>query len=187
MLSPALPIDEGPRLQALHGLGVLDTPPEERFDDLVQYAADALELPIALVSLVDAKRQWFKARVGLDLHQTPREVSFCGHAILCQDVLVVEDARRDPRFADNPLVAGPPHVRFYAGAPLRSSEGLPLGTLCVMAPRPRRLRVTQLKTLRALADVAAWELVRSQWRSMSSRRSTAGLVVGRQCAADAAR
>ncbi|WP_232540100.1 GAF domain-containing protein [Azohydromonas aeria] len=174
MPGPSLPGNETARLRALHGLGVLDTPAEDRYDALVQYTADALDMPMAAVSLVDAERQWFKARVGLEPQQTPRDISFCAHAILGHGVLVVEDALRDSRFAHNPLVAGPPHIRFYAGAPLRSADGLHLGALCVMAPRPRRLSATQLTTLRALADVAVWELVRSQWRSMSPRRAAAG-------------
>lgn len=171
MLPPLLPCDETARLQALHGMGVLDTPPEERFDALVQYTADALEVPIALVSLVDAERQWFKARVGLALQQTARDISFCGHAILGDDVLVVEDALRDARCADNPLVTQFPGIRFYAGAPLRSSDGLRVGTLCVMAPRPQRLSPMRQAILRSLADVAVWELVRSRWRATSSCRS----------------
>src|SRR5437660_3237533 len=118
MIPPALPADEPERLAALQALNVLDTPPEERFDRITRVAGRLFGVPIALVSLVDASRQWFKSVQGLAERETAREVSFCGHAILGDDAFVVPDARSDPRFADNPLVTGPLQVRFYAGQPL---------------------------------------------------------------------
>lgn len=153
MIEPALPPDETARLAALHELRILDTPAEERFDRITRIARDLFGTPITLVSLVDADRQWFKSRVGLDASATPRTVSFCGHAILSDRVFVVEDAAADPRFADNPLVTGPPHIRFYAGAPLRSTLGHRLGTLCLIDSAPRRFAEDDA---RRLADLAAW-------------------------------
>src|SRR5438270_10055720 len=121
MIPPALPADEPERLAALQALHVLDTPPEERFDRITRVARRLFGVPIALISLVDARRQWSKSRQGLDLPEAAREVSFCGHAILGDEVFVVPDARQDPRFAANPLVTSEPHVRFYAGQPLRDA------------------------------------------------------------------
>ncbi|HJL50815.1 MAG TPA: PAS domain S-box protein [Polyangiaceae bacterium LLY-WYZ-15_(1-7)] len=146
-----IPPDEDARLAALFETGLLDTPPEERFDDLARLAQLICETPMALVSLVDRERQWFKARCGLEPTETPREHAFCAHAILGDDILEVEDARQDPRFADNPLVTGPPHIRFYAGAPLRLPSGEALGTLCVLDERPRRLTGDQRMALARLA------------------------------------
>jgi GAF domain-containing protein len=116
---------------------ILDTPPEERFDRITSLAAVLFDTPMASITLVDRDRQWFKARVGLNASQTPREESFCSHAIAWDDILVVADAREDDRFADNPLVTGPPHIRFYAGAPVRSARGANLGALCVISDQKR--------------------------------------------------
>ena len=145
--------DEDERLKALRALQLLDTPPEQRFDWLVQYAARELGMPIAAVSLVDGHRQWFKACVGLDATETPRDVSFCGHALARDDIFIVEDASQDLRFADNPLVTDGPGLRFYAGAPIRSPDGHRVGTLCVIDTEPRRLDAVELQMLDALRDM----------------------------------
>jgi signal transduction histidine kinase len=151
MLTPAIPANEVSRLKRLHSYRVLDTMPEQVYDDLTRIAAEICDTPIALVSLVDSDRQWFKSRVGLDAAETARDVSFCGHAVAGGQLLVVPDARRDPRFADNPLVRGAPDIRFYAGAPLVTPNEHVLGTLCVIDRRPRRLDHEQTETLLALA------------------------------------
>lgn len=156
-MTAPLPDNEPERLRALHDLMLLDTSPEERFDRVVRFAAEQLDAPIALVSLVDEHRQWFKSRLGLQVPETGRDISFCAHAILQPDVFIVEDASRDARFADNPLVTGETHVRFYAGAPLSAPGGERIGTLCVLDTRPRALDGTELailKALRALVDEA---------------------------------
>lgn len=133
---------------------LLDTPPEERFDRFVRFAAEQLDAPIALMSLIDGQRQWFKSRVGLDVPQTSRDMSFCAHAILQPDLFVVEDANLDARFADNPLVTQAPHIRFYAGAPLCAPTGERLGTLCIIDTKPRSLTATERAVLRALGTLA---------------------------------
>ena len=143
--------DEERRLATLGRYGVLDTPPEQAFDDLTRLAAQVLGTPIALVSLIDRDRQWFKSRVGIEVCSTPRDMAFCAHAIHGDDVMVVEDALQDPRFANNPLVTGDPFIRFYAGAPLIADDGLALGTLCVIDRQPRRFDATQRETLALLA------------------------------------
>lgn len=158
MIPAPLPTDDERRLQALRDILILDTPPEERFDRVVRFAAEEFDMPIALVSLVDARRQWFKARVGLDLCETDRQSSFCGHAIVAPQVLVVEDTHRDERFHDNPLVLGAPHVRFYAGAPLQLPGGEIVGTLCLIDRHPRTLDATDLTILGALRDLVVGEL-----------------------------
>lgn len=152
MIEPATPANEGGRLAALDRYAIVDTTPEEAFGAIVQLAASLCNAPIALISLVDATRQWFKARVGLDVPETPRSLSFCAHAI-CEDddVFVVHDAQADVRFADNPLVTGEPRIRFYAGAPLTTPEGYKLGMLCVIDVEPRVLDDQQRTALRALA------------------------------------
>ena len=142
---------EHERLAALARYGILDTAPEDAFDELVQLASTICEAPIALISLIDATRQWFKARVGLDATETPRAISFCTHAIRERELFVVQDARADPRFAGNPLVTGEPHIRFYAGAPLLTPDGHSLGTICVIDREPRVLTAAQRHGLGALA------------------------------------
>jgi signal transduction histidine kinase len=153
-----LPDNEIDRLAALYELDVLDSGPEKDFDDIVGLAASVCGVPMSLVSLIDADRQWFKARVGTDLTETDRDLSFCAHAILGRDLLVVPDARLDARFADNPAVLGDGGVRFYAGAPLVTSDGYALGTLCVVDSEPRRLQIEQLQALRALARQVTGQL-----------------------------
>jgi diguanylate cyclase (GGDEF)-like protein len=152
--------NEARRLDELNRYEILDTAAEEAFDDLVRLASAICGTPIATISLVDAERQWFKARVGLDADQTPREHSFCAHAIREPGVFIVPDARDDPRFAANPLVTGEPNIRFYAGAPLISPMGWPLGTLCVIDRVPRELAPGQVEALRVLGRqvVAQFEL-----------------------------
>jgi len=158
MEKPKIPLDEAKRLEALRRLKILDTSPEERFDRLTRLAQNLLGVPIALVSLVDAERQWFKSRQGLDASETPRDISFCGHAILGRDPFVISDATKDPRFADNPLVASAPDIRFYAGVPLRLSSGEAMGTLCVIDRVPRQLDARQTQILLDLGVLVSREL-----------------------------
>ena len=154
-----LPGNEAERLAALEAYEILDTAPEVAFDDLVTVAARICGTPIALISLVDEHRQWFKARVGLEASETPRELAFCAHAILNpEETMVVRDARDDPRFSDNPLVASEPRVTFYAGAPLITPDGLPLGTLCVIDHEPREFSDHDRATLQSLARATVNQL-----------------------------
>jgi signal transduction histidine kinase len=146
-----VPTDEPERLRALRELAILDTAPEASFDDLTALAAEICGTPMALVSLVDERRQWFKSAVGLPTPETPRDVAFCAHAIVGDGLFVVPDARADERFADNPLVTGDPNLRFYAGAPLRTRDEHCVGTLCVLDRVPRALRPGQVAALEALA------------------------------------
>jgi GAF domain-containing protein len=151
-MSALLPTNEVERLAALRALNLLDTLPEQSFDDFAQLASEICGTPISLVSLVDEHRQWFKARVGLEAVETSRDLSFCAHAILQPaQLFVVPDAQRDPRFLANQLVVGPPHISFYAGMPLVTPEGHSLGTLCVIDRRPRELATAQMESLRRLA------------------------------------
>ncbi|MFK7789291.1 MAG: HD domain-containing phosphohydrolase [Phycisphaeraceae bacterium] len=145
------PSNESERLSALRSYDLLDTQATRGFDDIVELTAHLFDVPIALVSLVDDDRQWFKAKCGLDACQTPRDISFCGHAILQSGVFVVEDALTDHRFFDNPLVTGEPYVRFYAGAPLVDRDGFLLGTLCINDTKPRGLSDRDCELLQKLA------------------------------------
>lgn len=148
---PILDADLNRRLAALARYDILDTPPEQDFDDLTHLAGFICDTPIALISLLDAKRQWFKSRMGTDATETPIDLAFCAHAIKQRDVFVITDATQDQRFSSNPLVTGPPNVRFYAGAPLVSDDGVALGTICVIDQTPRSLNDRQQKALSALA------------------------------------
>ena len=145
------PKNEEKRLKVLWQYDILDTVPEEVFDDLAELASHICEAPIALITLVDEKRQWFKARIGTSVKETTRDISFCAHAILQDELFIVSDASKDPRFKKNPMVTGQPKVRFYAGAPLKSPDGYALGTLCVVDSKPRILRDEQKQSLRILA------------------------------------
>ena len=158
----AIPANESTRLAALYQLLILDTLPEERFDKIAAFAAQEFEVPIAVITLVDAERQWFKAKVGTEECETGRYVSFCAHAILHDDIMVVPDAAADARFVDNPLVTGEPHIRFYAGAPLTLASGLRLGTLCLIDRAPRTLDALDLGILGTLRDLAVMELARRE-------------------------
>lgn len=158
MKAPDLPPEELERQAALDRTGLLDTKPEERFDRYTRMACNAFRVPIALVSLVDENRQWFKSCQGLSASETSRSVSFCGHAILNSSLLVIEDASLDPRFSDNPLVTGDPHIRFYAGAPLHNSEGFRLGTLCLIDRVPRTFGEEDESLLREIADCVEREI-----------------------------
>ena len=153
--------DEEQRLAILHGLSILDTPPEERFDQITRLAASSLNVPMALVSLVDRERQWFKSTYGLDVAETSRETSFCSHAVSSREALVVPDTIHDPRFSDNPLVTQGPRIRFYAGCPIFVGESC-VGTVCVLDHRPRQIDAEALSLLRYLASLVEMELCRSQ-------------------------
>jgi PAS domain S-box-containing protein len=148
-----IPPDESQRLAALRALAILDTPAEERFDRITRTAQRVFDVPIAVISLIDVNRQWFKSCQGLDASETSRDISFCAHAILNDDVLVIPDATTDIRFMDNPLVTGEPYIRFYAGHPLTGPGGAKVGTLCLVDRRPRQMTADDL---RALHDVAMW-------------------------------
>lgn len=163
--TPALPADEPERLAALLRYNVLDTPAEEEFDDFTKLAAQLCGTPIALISLIDASRQWFKSRVGLDAQETPREIAFCAHAIHQRDIFEVPNALEDPRFCSNPLVTEAPDIRFYAGAPLITSDGFALGTLCVIDQPPHHLSAAQREALARLG--------RQVVRQLELRRSAA--------------
>ena len=163
-----IPPDEAQRLAALQATGLLGSAPEESFDRVTRTAARLLDVPIALVSLIDRDRQWFKSRTGLDTCETPRDISLCGHAILEDEPLVVPDASRDLRFEDNPLVTGAPHLRFYAGVQLYSIDHKKIGTLCVIDRRPRELAPGDLDALRDLARIIE-QLVYSRQLAIAAR------------------
>ena len=158
MPAAPIPANEVERISALVRCQVLDTRPEAAFDDLTQLASELCDVPTALISLVDSERQWFKSRVGLDAPETPRNQAFCGYSILSDEPLIIPDASIDPRTFDNPLVTGPPGIRFYCGMPLRLASGEALGTLCVIDYKPRELTAAQLGHLRALARQATSQL-----------------------------
>ena len=146
-----IPDNEAQRLAALREYHILDTAAEQAYDDITALAAYLCNVPIAMISLVDESRQWFKSKLGLNEQETPRDVAFCAHAILQTEPLIVRDALRDVRFADSALVTREPHIRFYAGFPLASPEGFALGTLCAIDRRPRQLSARKKKAMNALA------------------------------------
>jgi|GEM_PF-3266183 len=158
MKVPPIPANEDDRLVALDRYQILDTLPEQEYDDLTQLAADICGTPIALISLIDRDRQWFKSRVGIDATETSRDISFCGHAVAANETLYVPDATQDPRFSDNPLVAGDPNIRFYTGVPLRTPDDFVLGTLCVIDVQQRELTSQQIKQLEALSRLVISQL-----------------------------
>ena len=174
--------DEDLRLAALRDTGLLDTPPDPEFDRLTRLAARLLDCEIALFSLVDRDRQWFKSRVGLDVCEMPRSVAFCSIAIQSDRPLIVTDASRDERFADNPLVTGPPHIRFYAGIPLHADTQR-IGTLCVIDSKPRRLSESDLRTLMDLTATME-ELIRAHRRTHALERKTECLLEARAAIAE---
>jgi GAF domain-containing protein len=155
-----LPPDEQGRLKKVISLGLLDTKPEERFDAITKAAVEQLHVPIATVTIVDEKREWYKSCQGLDMTEAPREVSFCAHAMLSSEIFIVEDTLKDERFKDNPMVTGYPHIRFYAGVSLHSQEGIAIGVFCIKDTKPRTLSPAEIATLMELASMAEKELNR---------------------------
>ncbi len=156
-----LPENEEERLKALYELEILDTEAEDSFDDLTLLASYICETPFAVITLVDSDRQWFKAPSDLPVSETPRDISFCAHAILQSEPFIVPDALEDERFKDNPLVTSDPNIRFYAGAPLTTEKGFELGTLCVMDTVPRMLSPGQIAVLKVLRNQVI-NLIRSR-------------------------
>lgn len=157
-MTAPVPENEAARLEALRQYEILDTDPEESFNDLTRLAAYICETPIALITLVDSDRQWFKARIGLDAKETSRDISFCSHAIMQDGPFVVRDALDDKRFRANPLVLADPYIRFYAGSPLMSPEGFKIGTLCVIDREPRELSPKQMAALKILGNQVITQL-----------------------------
>lgn len=155
---PKIPINEKSRLEALHNLNLLDTEPELRFDRITKLAQQIFGVPIVAISLVDEKRQWFKSIEGLNVRETSRDVSFCGHTILDNEAFIIPDATKDKRFADNPLVTAEPKVRFYCGIPLQTGDSNNIGTLCIIDTKPRNLTQKELETLNDLAALAKAEI-----------------------------
>lgn len=153
-----LPESESERISKLDKYNILDTPSEHVFDRITRLVSQLIDVPIALVSLVDAERQWFKSKQGLEALETPRDIAFCAHAILDDGIFVIDDTLADPRFADNPLVTSDPKIRFYAGAPLRTQDGFKLGTLCAIDRKPRKLSDDQRQILMDLAGVVVDEM-----------------------------
>ena len=158
MKSPEIPVDEEKRLESLRSLNILDTAAEERFDRLTRLAKRLFNVPIALVSLVDENRQWFKSCMGLRASETGRDISFCGHAILGDDLFVIPNALEDESFRDNPLVTSEPYIRFYAGYPLKHINGQKLGILCLIDTEPRQLSPEDVEDFKDLALMAEREL-----------------------------
>ncbi len=158
MDKPLLSDNEDVRLAALKALNILDTQSEESLDRVTRLAKYLFDVPISLISLVDEDRQWFKSCIGLDVKETPRDISFCGHAILDDEPLVICDALDDPRFADNPLVLNTPKIRFYAGYPIKLSEGVRIGTLCIIDIKPRDFSSEDTQALKDLALITQREI-----------------------------
>ena len=153
-----MPVNEAARVAALQKYAILDTDPEQGFDDLALLASYICRTPIALISLIDENRQWFKSKVGLSVSETSREIAFCSRAILQTDVFIVPDTLQDERFRNNPLVVSEPGIRFYAGAPLITDEGYALGTLCVIDRTPREISADQKEALKALSRLVLTQL-----------------------------
>ncbi|SDG01009.1 MULTISPECIES: GAF domain-containing sensor histidine kinase [Rhodanobacteraceae] len=169
--APKLPaVSEARRLAALSSFDILDTEKESAYEDIVRIASYVCRAPISVVNLIDADRQWFKAEVGLGVRETPLDTSICAHAILEHDLLVIPDTTQDPRFAANPLVTGEPGLRFYAGALLKTADGLPLGTVCVLDTQPRTLDDDQIDTLRRLARQVMAQMELRRMLRQSQRR-----------------
>lgn len=166
MQAPTTPANEVERLHVLRALAILDTQAEERFDRLTRIATRMFNVPISLVTLVDSNRQWFKSCIGLQVQETPRDISFCGHAILGNDAFVINDASKDPRFSDNPLVTGVPHIRFYAGQPIRTTHGFKIGTLCLIDSQPREFTARDVEDLTDLACMVENELAAIELATM---------------------
>lgn len=157
MIAP-LPVDESDRLTALERYEILDTEPERNFDDITRIASVICRTPISAISLIDRDRQWFKSSIGLESSETSRNQAFCAHTILSSDLLVIEDATKDPRFQDNPFVTGNPNIRFYAGAPLVTPDHFRLGSLCVIDRQPRTLTAEERSALESLSRLVMTEL-----------------------------
>ncbi|MDH3645667.1 MAG: GAF domain-containing protein [Gammaproteobacteria bacterium] len=181
MQEPGLPENEEGRLETLHSLNILDTPPDDRFDRYTRISTRIFDMPVAVISLVDRYRQWFKSTEGFEGKETPRSVSFCGHAILGDDILEVRNTRRDPRFRDNPLVVQRPHIQFYAGAPLTAPNGHKLGTLCLIDRVPRHLSDAEKVMLRNLADMVVGEIVNYTDTKTGLDNRNALLIAGAKC------
>jgi len=176
-----LPDNEADRITTLKSLNILDTPNDDRFDRYTRISARIFDMPIAVISLVDRYRQWFKSAEGFDGKETPRNISFCGHAILGDDIFEVRNTRRDARFRDNPLVVEQPHIRFYAGAPLEAPNGHKLGTLCLIDRVPRRLSDDEKVMLKNLADMVVSEMVNYVDTETGLDNRNALLIAGAQC------
>lgn len=157
-MKASVPAREAARIEALRQYRILDTPSEQAYDDITALAAFICDVPIALISLIDSDRQWFKSKVGLNVDETSRDVSFCAHAILSDSITIVNDALCDERFDNNPLVTSAPEIRFYAGVPLRTPNAHQIGTLCVIDHQPRELTEYQTRTLEALARQVVMQL-----------------------------
>lgn len=158
MQTAPIPENENERLVSLHNLGLLDTPPEKRFDLITQTATRIFHVPISTLTLVDSKREWFKSCQGLGRHEGDRAVSFCGHALLSTDIMIVPDTKKDPRFADNPMVVGKPYIRFYAGVPVMTTGGLRVGVFCIKDTKPREFSKDDEEVLKGLASWAEGEI-----------------------------
>ncbi|MEI8337919.1 MAG: GAF domain-containing protein [bacterium] len=161
MQNAPIPDNEEERILAVHKMAILDTEPEDRFDNLTKEAISKLKVPMAMISILDSEREWFKSCQGLDQKEGGRTISFCGHALLAKNIFIVEDTQKDKRFVDNPMVTGFPYIRFYAGIALFDYEtGLPVGVFCVKDTKPRQLTLEDIGTIADLADKAEKELNR---------------------------
>jgi diguanylate cyclase (GGDEF)-like protein len=169
MIKPEKPLDESDRLKALNDLDILDTPLNPSFERITRLAKKMLDVPMVAISLVDADRQWFKSEQGLNTCETNRDISFCGHAILQDEVFIIPDALLDKRFFDNPLVIDGPHIRFYAGNPIRNHDGYKIGSFCVMDTKPREISAEELESLKDMTALVEQQLFAKQQKDYQSK------------------